>query len=345
MAEELLSVGLDVGTTTTQMVVSRLRVENRGSAFSVPEMVIGQRQVIYRSPVYFTPLLGKDRVDGEKLRSIVEAEYEAAGIRREMAGMSRIGFQATEESADLCVKIAGLPNLHAEGLFSHFANADTADLSSAYAQAERFARFDAMLQERGIHIPIRHLNNSAGIMNLPTRYEMVRSGIVTYGMYPSDEVDPGKLPIRPVMQWVTRVAYLKTLPAGRQISYGGTFTTTKETKIATLPVGYADGFRRSLSNLGHVLIRGRKAPVLGRVCMDQVMVDVTDIPDVALDDKVILIGRSGDEVISVEEMAAITGTINYEVVCGLSRRIPRAYYRGGKKVGEVHYLLDNRVGE
>ena len=258
-------------------------------------------------------------------------------------GMSRIGFQATEESADLCVKIAQLPGLQAEGLFSHFANADTADLSSAYRQAELFAQFDEMLQTRGIHIGLRHLNNSAGIINLPTRYEMVRSGIVTYGMYPSDEVDPKLLPIRPVMQWVTRVAYLKTLPAGRQISYGGTFTTTKETRIATLPVGYADGYRRSLSNLGHVLIHGKKAPVLGRVCMDQLMVDVTDIPDVKLDDKVILIGRSGDEEISVEEMAAATGTINYEIVCGLSRRIPRAYYRGGKKVGEVHYLLDNQV--
>ena len=345
------------------VVVAR-EVEDRCAFFGVSSITEAMelRQAGIRKPILIlgrVPVAAYPLAVQEDIRTTMSFYEDALALSQEAGkqgktahfhfavdtGMSRIGFQATEESADLCVKIAGLPNLHAEGLFSHFANADTADLSSAYAQAERFARFDAMLQERGIHIPIRHLNNSAGIMNLPTRYEMVRSGIVTYGMYPSDEVDPGKLPIRPVMQWVTRVAYLKTLPAGRQISYGGTFTTTKETKIATLPVGYADGFRRSLSNLGHVLIRGRKAPVLGRVCMDQVMVDVTDIPDVALDDKVILIGRSGDEVISVEEMAAITGTINYEVVCGLSRRIPRAYYRGGKKVGEVHYLLDNRVGE
>ena len=255
-------------------------------------------------------------------------------------GMSRIGFQATEDSADLCVKIAALPNLQAEGLFSHFAGADTADLSGARAQAELFARFDRMLKARGIHIPLRHLNNSAGIMNLPTQYEMVRSGIVTYGMYPSDEVAPEKLPIRPVMQWVTRVAYVKTLPAGRQISYGGTYTTEKETVVATLPVGYADGYRRSLSGQGYVLIHGQKAPVLGRVCMDQTMVDVTDIPDVKLDDKVILIGCSGSEAITADDMAAATGTINYEIVCGLSRRIPRAYYREGRKVSEVHYLLD-----
>ena len=257
-------------------------------------------------------------------------------------GMSRIGFQASEASADLCVKIASLPNLQAEGLFSHFACADCADLTDAYAQAERFAEFDAMLKARGIHIPIRHLNNSAGIMNLPTRYEMVRSGIVTYGMYPSDEVEPGRLPVEPVMQWVTKVSYVKTLPAGHRVSYGGTYTTTKETKIATLPVGYADGYRRSLSNRGYVLIHGQKAPVIGRVCMDQTMVDVTDIPNVKLDDKVILIGRSGDQEITVDEMATETGTINYEIVCGLSRRIPRSYYRGGRKVREVHYLLDSK---
>jgi alanine racemase len=143
------------------------------------------------------------------------------------------------------------------------------------------------------------------------------------------------------MQWITRVAYVKTLPAGRQIGYGGTFTTTRDTVIATLPVGYADGYRRSLSGVGHVLIHGKKAPILGRVCMDQIMVDVTDIPDVKLDDKVILIGRSGDEEITVDQMAAATGTINYEIVCGLSRRIPRAYYKGGKKIHEVHYLLDS----
>ena len=255
-------------------------------------------------------------------------------------GMSRIGFQATEEAADECAKIAGLPGIVAEGLFSHFACADSTDLTSARAQEELFREFDGMLKARGVQIPIRHMDNSAGIMNFEGHYEMVRSGIVTYGMYPSNEVDPAALPLKPVMQWVTRVAYIKTLPAGRTIGYGATYTTTRETVVATLPVGYADGFRRSLSGVGHVLIHGQKAPVLGRVCMDQIMVDVTHIPEVQLDDKVILIGRSGDEEITADAMAAATGTINYEIVCGLSRRIPRAYYRDGKKISEVHYLLD-----
>ena len=151
--------------------------------------------------------------------------------------------------------------------------------------------------------------------------------------------------MKPVMQWVSRVAYVKRLPAGRAVGYGSTYTTTRDTVIATLPVGYADGYRRSLSNRFHVLIHGQKAPILGRVCMDQIMVDVTHIPDVKLDDRVVLIGTSGDEKITAEDMAAATGTINYEIVCGLSRRIPRAYYRGGRKVSEIHYLLDGQEPE
>ena len=175
-------------------------------------------------------------------------------------GMGRIGFQPTVESADLCAKIAGLPGLIAEGLFSHFATADCADLSRAQEQTKLFGDFDAMLKARGIEIPIRHLDNSAGLMNFSCHYEMVRSGIVTYGMYPSEEVDPGLLDISPALEWVSHVTHVKTLPAGCPISYGGTFVTTAPTTIATIPVGYADGYRRSLSNHFHVLIRGQKPP-------------------------------------------------------------------------------------
>ena len=255
-------------------------------------------------------------------------------------GMSRIGFQATEEEAAVCAEIAGLPGLLAEGIFSHFATADCADLTRARAQAARFDAFVEMLKRRGVKIPIRHLNNSAGLMNFGNHYEMVRSGIVTYGMYPSSEVDPGLLSIRPALQWVSRVTHVKLLEPGREISYGGTFVTAKPTRVATVPVGYADGYRRSLSGRFHVLIRGKRAPILGRICMDQMMVDVTDIPDVALNDRVVLVGRSGDEEITMEQMADALDTINYEVVCGISRRVPRLYRRGGKTVHSVHYLLD-----
>ena len=255
-------------------------------------------------------------------------------------GMSRIGFQVTEEDADLCAKIAGLPYLQAEGIFSHFATADCKDLSKSQHQAELFDRFVEMLEARGVKIPLRHMDNSAGLMNFENHYEMVRSGIVTYGLYPSEDVAKAHLNIRPALQWLSRVTHVKELPAGREISYGGTYVTTKPTRVATVPVGYADGYRRSLSGKFYVLIRGKRAPILGRVCMDQMMVDVTDIPGVSLNDKVVLVGRSGEEQITVEQIAAAADSFNYEFICGISRRVPRVYSRAGKTVHSVHYLLD-----
>ena len=255
-------------------------------------------------------------------------------------GMSRIGFQVTEADADLCAKIAALPNLVPEGLFSHFATADCADLSRASRQAELYDRFDAMLKARGVKVLIRHLDNSAGVMNFEQHYEMVRSGIVTYGLYPSGEVSPEKLPLKPAMEFFSRVSHVKTLPAGREVGYGGTYTTTRPTVIATIPVGYADGYRRSLSNQFYVLIRGQRAPILGRVCMDQMMVDVTDIADVTPGDRVTLVGRDGEEVITMEAIAEAAGSFNYEFACGISRRVPRVYVSGGRIIHSVHYLLD-----
>ena len=255
-------------------------------------------------------------------------------------GMSRIGFQATEEDADICAEIANLPGLVCEGIFSHYATADCEDLSKSRAQAELFDKFCQMMKDRGVEIPIRHMDNSAGLMNFSNHYELVRSGIVTYGMYPSEEVNPQLLNIRPALQWLSRVTHVKTLPAGREISYGGTYVTTAETRVATVPVGYADGYRRSLSGKFYCLIRGKRAPILGRVCMDQMMVDVTDIPDVTLNDRVILVGKSGGAEISMEEIAAAADSFNYEFICGISRRVPRVYSRRGKTVHSVHYLLD-----
>ena len=258
-------------------------------------------------------------------------------------GMSRIGFQVTEAEADLCAGIANLPFLQAEGIFSHFATADSADLTRSKAQAERFDRFCDMLRDRNVTIPIRHLNNSAGLMNFGRHYEMVRSGIVTYGLYPSAEVSPDLLELEPALSWLSRVTHVKALPAGREISYGGTFTTTHPTVVATIPVGYADGYRRNLSNKFHVLIRGRKAPILGRICMDQMMVDVTDIPDVSVNDQVVLVGRYGKEQITMEQIAAAADSFNYEFVSGISRRVPRIYSSGGKTIHTVHYLTDSFI--
>ena len=170
---------------------------------------------------------------------------------------------------------------------------------------------------------------------------MVRSGIVTYGLYPSGEVDPSLLALKPALSWHSLVTHVKTLPPGREIGYGGTFVTTKDTVVATLPVGYADGYRRNLSGKFHVLIRGKKAPILGRICMDQMMVDVTDIPSVTPGDSVTLIGTDGTETITVEQIAAAADSFNYEFVCGISRRVPRIYTKDGNPIHSVHYLLDN----
>lgn len=254
-------------------------------------------------------------------------------------GMSRIGFPFSEASADACAEAARLPNLIAEGIFSHFATADCADLSRAKVQAERFDAFLSMLCRRGVTIPIRHMNNSAGLMNFSQSYDMVRSGIVTYGLYPSGEVDPQLLSLSPALSWRSRISHLQALPAGREIGYGGTYVTTRPTRVATVPVGYADGYRWSLSNKFYVLIHGKKAPILGRICMDQMMVDVTDIPDVAIGNKVVLIGQDGDECITTQQIAEAAGSFHYEFLCGISRRVPRYYVKDGKVIQTLHYLL------
>ena len=254
-------------------------------------------------------------------------------------GMSRIGLQVTEESADICAAIAALPNVEIEGLFSHFATADEEDLTKTNHQAEKYAQFCAMLKARGVKIPLRHLDNSAGIMNFGAHYDMVRAGIVLYGLYPSGEVDKSLLSIAPAMSWYSRVSHVKTLPAGRELSYGGAYQTTKDTVVATIPAGYADGYRRSLSNKFYVLIRGRKAPILGRVCMDQFMVDVTDIPGVVPGDRVVLMGKDGAEEISAETIADAAGSFNYEQVCDLSRRVERVYIQNGNETERRNYLL------
>ena len=255
-------------------------------------------------------------------------------------GMSRIGFQADEQAADDSAEAARLPGVFAEGLFSHFATADCADLTKARAQAELFDRFVDMLKERGLQIPICHLDNSAGVMNFSRHYDMVRSGIVTYGLYPSEEVEKNLLALEPAMVWRSRITHVKTLPAGREISYGGTFVTDKPTVVATVPVGYADGYRRSLSGKFYVLVHGVKAPILGRICMDQMMVDVSNVPDVAVGNKVVLMGEDRGQRITAQELAEAAGTFPYELICGISRRVPRVYTQGGQQVHSVHYLLD-----
>ncbi len=256
-------------------------------------------------------------------------------------GMSRIGFPVSRESADLCKQITLLPNIRAEGLFSHFATADEADLTRTYAQKEQYKFFLSMLSERGIDIPVRHLSNSAGIMNVDEHFDMVRAGIVMYGLYPSDEMDRSLLDILPAMEWKTHISYIKELEKGREVSYGGTYKTDKKRLIATVPVGYADGYPRCLSNRFRVIVNGRYADITGRICMDQFMIDVTDIPNVNIGDEVTLVGTDGDAVITMEEAAQAAYSFNYELPCRIARRVPRVYYRGGKQIKSVNYIVKN----
>lgn len=255
-------------------------------------------------------------------------------------GMSRIGFQVNKESADTCLEITKLPNIEAEGLFSHFATADEKDLSKAIAQRDKFKEFIKLLEERGINIPIKHINNSAGIMNFDEYFDMCRMGIILYGLYPSHEVDENLLKIKPVMEWLAHITHIKELEPGREISYGGTYKTGETRRIATIPVGYADGYPRCLSNKGKVLINGEFAPITGRVCMDQFMVDITGI-DAKVGDTVVLVGKSGSKELSMEEVSESAYSFNYELPCRVARRVPRTYYRDGKFLFSTNYMYSS----
>lgn len=311
------------------------------AGIKTPILILG-----YVSPAFFQEVVKHDiRIPVFTYEEAVALSEEAKKQNKTApfhfcvdTGMSRIGFQATEESADICKKITELDHIFAEGLFSHFATADEKDLSKSIAQQQLFESFVTMLENRGISIPIKHLNNSAGIMNFDKTFDMCRMGIILYGLYPSEDVDTSLLDIRPVLTWKTHVSHVKTLEAGREISYGGTYVTTKPTKIATIPVGYADGYPRCLSNKGRVLINGQFADIVGRVCMDQFMVDVSHVDDVTVDSEVVLVGAQGDAVLTMEEVANQAHSFNYELPCRISRRVPRTFYKDGKLMKYTNYL-------
>ena len=246
-------------------------------------------------------------------------------------GMSRIGFRDNDASVAEIVKIAKLPNIEIEGLFTHFARADEVSIDPAVRQLERYDAFAEKVEKAGVDIPIHHVSNSAGIIRLrEANKDMVRAGITVYGLMPSADVETDIVPLKPVMSLVSHISYVKDIEAGDEVSYGGTFKAEKTMRVATIPVGYADGYPRMLSGKGYVLIKGRKAPILGRVCMDQFMVDVTDIEGVTRGDEVVLLGKQGDERITAEELGDISGRFNYELVCDISKRVPRNFIYEGR---------------
>ena len=241
-------------------------------------------------------------------------------------GMGRIGYAVSEESADEIAYISKLSGLCIEGCFTHFAKADEYDKNPTYEQINLYNQMISMIESRGVNIPIKHCSNSAGIIEIAeANMDMVRAGISLYGLWPSEEVNKEMITLAPVMSLISHVAHVKTINKGQAVSYGGTYVADKERIIATIPVGYGDGYPRGLSNKGKVLIRGQYAPICGRVCMDQFMVDVTDIKEIKVGDRVTLVGADGEEKITVEELSELSGRFNYEFVCDINKRVPRIY--------------------
>ena len=336
-------------------------VELRENGISAPILILG-----YVSPSQYGDLVEYDITQTiDSYAQALALEKEAARQNRKAkahlavdTGMTRIGFQVTEHDADEAAKIADLPHIELEGMFTHFSCADQEDKTYCSMQMEKYDKMTALLAERGVTIPLRHICNSAGIMEFDDhRFEMVRSGIITYGIYPSEEVKKERLDLIPALSWKSHVIHVKEVGPGIGVSYGATYVTEKPmTRIATVSAGYADGYPRALSNQGCVLIHGKKAPIIGRICMDQMMVDVTDVPEVREDDEAILwggtvsdtaetiarktdtipyevqvedvvtlVGTDGDETITIEEIANPAARFDYEMLCDISSRVTRVY--------------------
>lgn len=305
-------------------------VELRENGISAPILILG-----YVSPSQYGDLVEYDITQTiDSYAQALALEKEAARQNRKAkahlavdTGMTRIGFQVTDHDADEAAKIADLPHIELEGMFTHFSCADQEDKTYCSMQMEKYDKMTALLAERGVTIPLRHICNSAGIMEFDDhRFEMVRSGIITYGIYPSEEVKKERLDLIPALSWKSHVIHVKEVGPGIGVSYGATYVTEKPmTRIATVSAGYADGYPRALSNQGCVLIHGKKAPIIGRICMDQMMVDVTDIPDVQVEDVVTLVGTDGDETITIEEIANPAARFDYEMLCDISSRVIRVY--------------------
>ena len=258
--------------------------------------------------------------------------------------MSRIGVKPDESGISFIRECLSMEHIAVEGIFTHFAKADERDKGAVLSQ---LAAFKGLLElsdrETGYHFPIRHCSNSAGIVELrEANMDMVRAGITLYGLWPSEEVSRDVISLKPVLSLKSHIVYVKKISKGTPVSYGGTFIAGEDMRIATIPAGYGDGYPRGLSNKGSVLIRGKRAAVLGRVCMDQFMVDVTKIPDAKEGDEVILIGRDGEDAITMEELGDLSGRFNYELACDLGKRIPRVFYRHGKVVDTKDYYEDYR---
>ncbi|HEY5575305.1 MAG TPA: alanine racemase [Clostridiaceae bacterium] len=342
-AVEVAPVLLENGATRLAVAVLTEGVELRKAGITCPIMILG-----YTPETLFGDILEYDLEPtlfgyeyAEKLSKAAAAVGKTVKIHIKVdTGMGRIGFLPNEESAAEAVKLSKLPNLEIEGVFSHFSTADELNKDYSNYQYKNYTWFLDKLVENGVKINIRDIDNSAAIMDLPeTNLDGARPGIILYGYYPSDEVDKTVLDIKPVMTLKACVLHVKTLEEGEYIGYGRKFKTERKSVIGTLGIGYADGYTRMLSKKAKVIINGKFAPVVGNICMDQCMVDLTDVGDVNVGDEVILMGTDGNLKFDVDDIAPLLGTINYEVLCMIGRRVPRVYTKGGKVVKVKDLLL------
>lgn len=321
----------------------------RNEGITKPILILGY------TPVDTAKILAEKKITqaliGMDYCKALQAEAEKAGVTVDGhikldTGMTRVGFQTDETNFDQSlkdiIKVSKMPNIKITGIFTHHAVADAYQGDNPKFTEMQFSRFCKMteaLKAAGVDIGLRHCANSATTISYPEKHmDMCRSGVITYGMLPSGECE-GRIELKPLMTLKTTVGLVKHVKAGAQLSYGRTYTAETDRIIATVPIGYADGYNRGLSNRAKMIVRGQYAPVVGRVCMDQLMLDVTDIPGVQMGDEVIVVGRDGDCSVTFDELAEMLGTINYELSCAVSKRVPRVYLKGGKVIGVVDHIL------
>lgn len=335
---------LDNGVTRLAVSMLDEAIQLRKSGIDVPILILS-----YTDPRRAEEIILNDVTQTVFSHDLAQALSDAAvRLDRKVrihikidTGMTRVGFLPGYSAVKNVVTISRLPGIVIEGLFTHFASADEADKAYTYMQFERFMSICSELGRIGVHIPIKHAANSAALIQFPEMHlDMVRPGLILYGMYPSDQVEKGKIHLKPAMTLKANIILVKTVDSGTSVSYGRIFTTKRESRIATIPIGYADGYSRTLSNRGRVLVNGEEAPVIGRICMDQCMIDVTDLAnEVKAGDEVVLFGKQGDACIPIESVADDMGTVNYEVACIIGKRVPRVYLQNGKIANVLNYLI------
>ncbi len=336
-AAEVAAVALEHGATWLGVAIPEEALALRAAGIGAPILVLGP--ILPHQAAMVVAAGARATVSGVAEARALGRAARAAG--REPAvvhlkvdtGMGRIGLLPDEAGAERALQVAGQPGVSVEGIFTHFAAADEADKGYTRWQLDRFFGFLEVLARRGLKPAIRHAANSAGLLEVPESHlDLVRVGIALYGLFPSPEVRR-EVDLRPALRLVTAVAQVRTVPAGTRVSYGCTWQAGRDTVLAVLPAGYADGYRRALGNRAQVLVGGRRAPVVGHVCMDQTIVDVGDLSGVAPGDEAVLLGEQSGDRITADELAEHLGTINYEVVTGIGRRVPRVYLRGGRPAG------------